>query len=406
MPKYKDLISIIVPVYNAQKYLDKCIQSVLKQTIFCWELLLIDDGSTDKSYDICNGYANKDARIKCIHTENYGRVHARKIGMQNATGSLITFLDSDDWIELDTLQKMYTEMCKHMADCVIAGYIETSLSGEKAILNPMPQGVYQGKQLQDLFLTHMLCYSDFCELGIQPFLWNKLFRREIIEKYIEEVDERIVIGEDVVCVFPALLEAKTVIVMDEAYYHYCIHAGSTMQTSRTEQEEIDNIRLQYFDLNKFFSGVSENTCLTLQLNRYIIHHVLVRALPYFVCNIKDARNIVFGEIPRGCKVLLYGAGAFGQSIYNFMMENHDNQIIAWCDRDYRKYQMMKLPVVSIEDALKNEYDFVFVSVMSRQAFEAIQLFLISKGVIAQRIVWMKTEELANLQLSDVLGIGM
>ena len=84
-----ELISIIVPVYNAERYLGKCIQSVLKQTYTMWELVLIDDGSTDNSYKICKLYSEKDNRIKCVHLDNRGRVHARKVGMRNSKGCLL-----------------------------------------------------------------------------------------------------------------------------------------------------------------------------------------------------------------------------------------------------------------------------------------------------------------------------
>lgn len=404
MLDYKDLISVIVPVYNAQKYIEKSIQSVLNQTYCNWELILVDDGSMDGSYDICNMYSRRERRITCIHTDNLGRVHARKTGIQIAKGSVIAFLDSDDWLEPDALQKMYSEMCNNRADCVIAGYIETYVDGEKVVLNTMPQGVYNMKQLQEVFFPNMLCYSDFCELGIQPFLWNKLFKRKIIEPYIEETDERIVIGEDVVSVFPALLNATTISVVGSAYYHYCLHEGSTMQSYRAEKDEIENIYLQYTSLERFFSAVNRNTNLESQLKHYTIHHVMVRALPYLFRNIKSARNLVLGGISIDSRIILYGAGAYGRAVFNLLKENGENQISAWCDRDYRKYQAMQLPVVSVGEALQNEYDFVYVAVMCQETYEKIRNTLIGAGVEAQKIAWMDAEGLANLKMDEVIDI--
>ena len=121
-------------------------------------------------------------------------MHARKVGMRNSKGSLITFLDSDDWLEHSALENMYIELNGKSADCVIAGYIETSDSGEKIIMNEMPKGFYSNNTLSTSFFPLMLCYGDFFEVGIQPFLWNKLYRREIIEQSIMESDERIVVG--------------------------------------------------------------------------------------------------------------------------------------------------------------------------------------------------------------------
>ena len=103
----KPLISIIVPIYNVEKYLSRCINSVLSQTFPDFELLLIDDGSTDKSGYICDGYAQKDSRIKVFHIENGGVSAARNYGLDNARGEWITFVDADDWIDKDMYYKLY-----------------------------------------------------------------------------------------------------------------------------------------------------------------------------------------------------------------------------------------------------------------------------------------------------------
>lgn len=397
-----ELISIIVPVYNAEKYLEQCIESVVNQTYDMWELLLIDDGSTDNSYRICKTYCENDNRIKCVHTENQGRVHARKTGMNNAKGSLITFLDSDDWMEPTALESMHAEMKEKSADCVIAGYIETSALGEKVVQNQMPKGLYKDDALSVSFFPSMLCYADFFEAGIQPFLWNKLFKREIIEQSIMETDERIVVGEDVVCVFPALLQAQAVSVLDRAFYHYCIHSCSTMRTYRTEEEEIENIRLQYTSLQKAFSSSVYADRLMPQLERYIIHHLVVRVLPLVVNWKRNYRNYLFGDIPIGSKLIIYGAGAFGNAVYRYLTENKDYKISAWCDRDYQKYQNMEYPVMSVVDALKQEYDFIFISVMSKRTVDKIRESLKYNGVESGKIVWLDIPKLEQIDLKELL----
>ena len=397
-----DLISIIVPIYNAEKYLAKCIESVISQTYCLWELLLIDDGSTDSSYEICKNYSKKDSRIKYIHTENLGRVHARKTGMQNASGSVIAFLDSDDWMDKMALEEMYAQMQETSADCVIAGYVETSSQGEKVILNNMPKGLYKDQKLQQDFIPAMLCFTDFFELGIQPFLWNKLYKREIIEQFIIELDERIVVGEDVVCVFPALLRAVTISVMDKAYYHYCIHNDSTMRTYRTEEEEIENVRLQYGALKTVFLSGNYGEYLMPQLKKYILHHIMVRALSYFAHNHSNYRHLVFGCIPIGSQIIIYGAGAFGNAVFHYLRESGENRISAWCDRDYLKYQAMNYPVIAVEEALKQKYDYIYVAVMSRTSVDRIKDFLINSNVEPGKIVWLEVDALEQLESDRLL----
>ena len=118
----KPLISIIVPIYNVEKYLSRCINSVLSQTFPDFELLLIDDGSTDKSGYICDGYAQKDSRIKVFHIENGGVSAARNYGLDNARGEWITFVDADDWIDKDMYYKLYNEAILSEADIVICDF--------------------------------------------------------------------------------------------------------------------------------------------------------------------------------------------------------------------------------------------------------------------------------------------
>ena len=115
-------VSIIVPVYNVEKYLDKCIESIVNQTYRNIEIILVDDGSPDKCPEICNEWAKKDDRIKVIHKENGGLSSARNAALEIAQGDYITFVDSDDWIENDMIQSMLTCAAKNDADIVCCGF--------------------------------------------------------------------------------------------------------------------------------------------------------------------------------------------------------------------------------------------------------------------------------------------
>ena len=114
----KGLVSVIIPVYNVERYLDECVQSVLRQTYQNLEIILVDDGSTDRSGEICDRYAAQDERIRCIHQPNGGLSHARNEGLRLAEGEYVYFLDSDDWIEKDTLDALYRCAIEQRADLV------------------------------------------------------------------------------------------------------------------------------------------------------------------------------------------------------------------------------------------------------------------------------------------------
>ena len=118
----EDLISVIVPIYNVEKYINRCIDSIIEQTYTNLEIILVDDGSTDNSGSICDEYAKKDNRIKVIHKENGGVSSARNVGLDTAIGQYITFVDSDDYIEKKYCEILLKTLKKQKADCVACGY--------------------------------------------------------------------------------------------------------------------------------------------------------------------------------------------------------------------------------------------------------------------------------------------
>ena len=126
----KGLVSIIIPIYNVEKYLNGCIESVVKQTYTNLEIILIDDGSPDNCPQICDEWAKKDQRIKVIHKENGGQGIARNTGIENATGEFVCFLDSDDYLDLTTIEKAYALAKKECAEIVVYGLKSVNQNGE------------------------------------------------------------------------------------------------------------------------------------------------------------------------------------------------------------------------------------------------------------------------------------
>lgn len=213
MPK----LSVIVPVYNTEKYLRECIDSILAQTFTDFELILVNDGSTDGSGAICDEYAEKDPRIQVIHQENGGITVARKSGVRVARGEYVTFVDSDDWID----QEMYRIMLAgESADIVICNMIRfrnNDMFEIKCCVNP---GLYDKQKLQDTFYPTMLFDFDRCQPAVHPSLCNKLIRCEIIRNVINNVADGITYGEDALCSYACMLDAEKIHVMAQGLYYY------------------------------------------------------------------------------------------------------------------------------------------------------------------------------------------
>lgn len=205
------LISIIVPVYNVEGTLNRCIDSILNQTFSDWELFLIDDGCTDKSGKICDEYASKDGRIKVFHKENGGVSSARNVGLDNAKGEWITFCDSDDFVYSDWL-KNYVDNISEGIDLICQAF-----ECDKTL-------VYKFKNKRRFGLTYRGCVQDAILLldkdFIVGYLWVKLFKRSIIESNKLRFDVRFNFWEDQEFCFRYFSCIKNIVCTEKVGYYY------------------------------------------------------------------------------------------------------------------------------------------------------------------------------------------
>ncbi len=212
-------ISVIVPVYNAEKYLHRCVDSILAQTFKDFELLLIDDGSKDRSGEICDEYAQKDERVKVWHKENGGVSSARNVGLDNARGEWLTFSDSDDWLEPNAFA-YYDEMTrKHPFDYLYCGYY----------LNDVPE-LPDGEGI--FGVRDFLCKNE-CDK-----LWYGFYSMNIIEKYKIRFNENITLAEDKLFNYLFLRSCRQVYCARTVFYHYSF--GNT-----------DSLSFKGFDVDNF-----------------------------------------------------------------------------------------------------------------------------------------------------------
>lgn len=217
-------LSIIVPVYNVSSYLGECIESILAQTFTDFELILVDDGSTDGSAEICDSYAPRDDRIRVIHKENSGVVSARKAGIEAARGKYAGYVDGDDWIEKDMYEKMVRYMDEYDCDLVMCDIIHESRSlplSSGGTSTDIENGYYDYEKLKEKILPSMIYAGEFYKFGIYPVIWNKLYQREKLIKHQSAVYDTIKTGEDAACVYPYLLDSKSMyFIKDMSLYHY------------------------------------------------------------------------------------------------------------------------------------------------------------------------------------------
>lgn len=212
------MISIIIPIYNAEKYLSQCIDSVINQSYKDWELLLIDDGSEDQSGIICNLYAERDNRIRVFHKENGGVCSARNIGLKYAHGDFVTFIDSDDWIDPDILEKYIETYDRTHTDLVRCCYVRESEDNCHVVTIDEEIILYNHTDIE-IFVEKKRLYG---------FLWNSLFKKSILEGIT--FDENITWCEDHIFSYQYVLRCKSVAIIPSPLYHYRINESGSLST--------------------------------------------------------------------------------------------------------------------------------------------------------------------------------
>lgn len=361
------LISVIVPIYNIEQYVGFCIESIIKQTYTNLEIILVDDGSTDRCPALCDLYASKDSRIKVIHKANGGLVSARKAGVAIANGKYIGYIDGDDWVESDYYEIMYRSATEANADIVCAGFSRDLFSHKVKCSNNVLDGIYEGNNLEMLYEQMMSC-DDYFTIGVTTYVWNKLFKADILRELQLNVDERITIGEDAAVTYPALLKAKRVYICDNCSYHYRQREGSMLKIQDDCNSEILKIRMMYDYLYKAFSGHNRSKILHKGLDDFALGYFIMRS-----GGILDNEDInAFGEDFRGKKVAIVLAGSFGQVLYNRLKMTGYCQVVGWYDEDFWEYRRCCLDVDPLSDIKSVEYDYIIIAKTGKDFLKVIK----------------------------------
>lgn len=224
------LFSIIVPIYNVENYLRQCIDSALQQTFWDFELILVDDGSPDNCGEIVDSYAVRDKRVVAVHKENGGLVSARKAGVQRARGEYAVILDGDDWLAENALETIAGAISRCRADIVCFGHYKANGEIYQQIALADQDMIYSRKEVEDVILPKLLVGSK--EKKITTTLWGKAFKRELYQKFQNQVDNRIAMGEDGVVVYPCLCEAGSLSLLADSLYYYRSNPVSMTRNKR------------------------------------------------------------------------------------------------------------------------------------------------------------------------------
>lgn len=231
----EEKISVIIPVYKAEEFLTRCLESILTQTYNNLEIILIDDGSPDNSGKICDEYAKKDKRIKVIHKQNEGVSVARNIGIENSTGKYITFIDSDDWIDKYAYEKMLEQMKKNNVDVVKCGFFKD--------FEEMPF-IYPESKKIDLDVNREEVIQLFTTGRALAGMCYLLIKKTCIDK-IDKFNSKLALGEDLLFELELMCTAGSIYMFNDRFYHYFTNIGSATKSMNYKKRNIEQLMILY-----------------------------------------------------------------------------------------------------------------------------------------------------------------
>ena len=326
MPK----ISIIVPVYNTEKYLHRCVDSILSQTFTDFELLLINDGSTDNSASVCDEYVRMDSRVRVFHKKNGGVSSARNLGLDYALGEWITFVDSDDWLDKQFLFKMYIENISSV-DLIISYARYFGKNGEIKVKS-YKDCYISSKEIGQLFLGY--------DLAWQTSPWAKLYKKSKCEdiRFIEGMH----IGEDLVFLYTYIMRCDAIYVLAANNYNYDISHDNTLtkRIGRLEEEYYahDNIYKILEELVLNYRIVDDKILKKINwIKAYYVHRVL-NSLYHTPSLSKEQRCRVIGELDIQNYIEHLTFNSYKEQLLRLLLQK----------KKFRVYDMLRKLVVMIK----------------------------------------------------------
>lgn len=372
------LLSVIIPIYNIEEYLSESIESVIHQSYTNLDIILVDDGSLDSSGFIADSFSKKDSRIRVIHKENGGLVSARKAGVAIAKGEYVTFVDGDDWIDENMYRVMLSACKEHLPDVITSGVIREYGENTEIEYDCCEDGYYdEAKLKKDIFPIAMYT-GRFYEAGINIHVYNKLFKRELIEEVYSSMLDGINVGEDAAVVYPCIYRAKSIQVVKDAYYHYRIRPGSIMDKRIVDEKE--KINLLQTHLTRCF----ENELFDRKNDiRALVTYLLLLQCPETFIHMEvDGTIYPFSPLKKREKVILYGKGRFGKTLNKLLEEQFLVEIIKWIDVA-DKESIYKLP--------EDSYDYIVIAVLKANIRGKIKRELLSQDINKERILSIDEE---------------
>ena len=382
-------VSVIIPAYNVEGYISRCIDSVKNQSYSDLEIIIINDGSTDKTGDVINELAKFDDRIIILHQENKGVLEARKAGIIRATGEYCFFVDSDDWIDSDMVSVLVGKAIENKSDIVFSGLVRVNDDVQSVKKDVENEITYTGGSLK-AFYKYIFDDEKDNNTGVFLSVCSKCIRTSLLKQISCSELRNMSFLEDTAMLLACCFLADSITIIPQALYYYY------MRNDSTTHRKNDNI---LSDINKMYVYVKE--CATKSTYYDIIRDGLdvffvdqcIRGLSIYY-DLSDSAKFPYYlfpmRIPEGSKVIIYGAGRVGESFYLQFSNMEGIKVVAWVDKNVADCRGGIGKVCVVDNVLKYEYDILIIAVRYEEMAMQIKQNLINYyGMQENKIVWVK-----------------
>lgn len=379
-------ISVIIPVYNVEKYIKKAIESVINQTYKNLEIILVDDGSTDNSGFICDEYANIDERITVIHKENGGIVSARKIGINLARGDYAVNLDPDDWIEATAYEQVVKIIEEKHPDIVAYG-MKKEFNG---FIAPQPiqlvEGQYNKNEFWVAFCNKVMEYPFF-EQPICMSQCDKVVKTELFKKHQLNCNENLKKNVDDAVIFPMLLDMKSIYIDSRCWYHYCVRKTSILwQTKKDDDIRYKMLALHLIESYKRYNKIG--VCSKEFLLYKLVHHLMMD-IPNML--FKNEQCKIYPQIKKNNNVIIYGKGVFANRFMeNIRMSNYCNIVENVDSNDVEK----------LKNINEDKYDYIVIAIFSAVIVLSVIGLLKKMNIDENKILFIEKSNITSDILPD------
>jgi glycosyltransferase involved in cell wall biosynthesis len=393
------MVSVVIPIYNAEKYLEQCIESVLSQTYNNIEVICVDDGSTDNSLLICNKYAQYDKRIKVIHKFNEGVTSARKTGVNSASGKWIMFVDSDDWIDAEMCQVLVEKALLYDTPLVSVRY--RRCYENYFIENQMgfKEGLYEDTRFENEIIPNFIFSKKIRDYGVDASMDTKLFEKEKLYEVISRLDDDIIFHEDGAIVYSYILQNKKIYICNKAMYNYRMSDYSSSIHS-FDDVKYDSYKKAKKFIKEYANRYSYKDIIYEQLDMCELKHILMFMPDMIPIYDKDKILYPFGDIYKTDKIVLYGAGTMGMKYYQYLI-NKGIDVCLWIDKRWNEIDT-EYKISSIEDINSVDYDKILVAVGKADIIRNIKEELLLRNIEEDKICCLDFKKMENMRKSLIV----